>query len=402
MSHADIDGSAAGWFAGPRRMRIALLTTDNREHFREYEKTVPYFGTAPQALLEGLAECPEAEVHVVSCTKQPMTAPVRLAENIWFHSLVVPPWGWLRGGFAGCVWAVRRKLRDLRPDLAHGQGTERDCALSAVCSGFKNLVTIHGNMADMARVLRARIGSYYWLVARLEDYTLKRTAGVVCNSRFTERMVRDRAPRTWRIPNPVSTEFFAPARPRPALARPVLLNVGGIAPNKQQLELLEAAGRWRHRGLNFELRFIGRAEPGNPYATRFLEAARAPAARGWAFYEGPVSPRELVERFDAASALVHVSLAESFGLVAAEALARDLKYFGSAAGGLADVLEDAPGAVVTGPGNWDRLGEELGAWIAQGTPRVEGAAALMQERYHPRQIAQRHLEVYRELLSTRS
>jgi hypothetical protein len=31
-------------------MKIALLTTDNRENYRRYSLTAPYFGTAPQGL----------------------------------------------------------------------------------------------------------------------------------------------------------------------------------------------------------------------------------------------------------------------------------------------------------------------------------------------------------------
>ena len=58
-------------------MRIALLTTDNREHHRKYQLTQPYFGPAVEALLQGLAELPELEVHVVSCTQRPMHAPAK-------------------------------------------------------------------------------------------------------------------------------------------------------------------------------------------------------------------------------------------------------------------------------------------------------------------------------------
>jgi hypothetical protein len=54
----------------------------------------------------------------------------------------------------GCIRATRRRLRTLQPDLVHGQGTERDCALSAIFSGFPNVVTIHGNMAELARTHR--------------------------------------------------------------------------------------------------------------------------------------------------------------------------------------------------------------------------------------------------------
>jgi hypothetical protein len=77
--------------AEPSTLKLAFLTTDAREHWREYHKTDPYFGTAPAALLDGFALLPDqVEVHVVSCIQRPMTSPAKLASNIWFHTLLVP------------------------------------------------------------------------------------------------------------------------------------------------------------------------------------------------------------------------------------------------------------------------------------------------------------------------
>src|ERR1700728_4735733 len=131
-------------------MKIAFLTIDNREHHGKYSLPAPYFGTAPEALLQGFAGLPDLEVHVISCTRQSMASPEKLAPNIWFHSLFVPRIGWTSTQFQGCVRAVRRKLKVLRPDIVHGQGTERDCAVSAVFSRFPNVLTIHGNMRLIA------------------------------------------------------------------------------------------------------------------------------------------------------------------------------------------------------------------------------------------------------------
>ena len=96
-------------------MKVAVLTTDNRDHYRDYQCARPYFGTAPQALLEGMAGLPELEVHVVACAQQPMAAPEKLADNIWFHSLPVPKWGWLRTGYQGCICAVQKNKKTSRP-----------------------------------------------------------------------------------------------------------------------------------------------------------------------------------------------------------------------------------------------------------------------------------------------
>ena len=264
-------------------MKIALLTTDNREHQRTYAETVPRFGPAVEALLEGLAGLSDLEVHVIACTQRPMQAPEKLAQNIWFHLLHVSKIGWLRTGYQGCVRAIRKKLRELQPDLVHGQGTERECALSAVLSGFPNVVTIHGNMRAVARSVGARLGSYLWCAARLEAFTLRRAGGVFCNSAYTERVVRQCNQRAWRIPNALRLPFFeTPIASRPPTNPPILLNVGAIAPHKRQLPLLALAEQLQQEGQFCEMRFVGAVNSSRAYGRKFLEGIKAAEGRGFA------------------------------------------------------------------------------------------------------------------------
>lgn len=378
--------------------RIALLTGDSREYFKDYRRTVPEFGTAPEALIGGFALLPEVQMHVVSCARAQMDSPSKLAHNIFFHSLCVPKIGWLSTGYQGCIRAVRAKLKEIRPDIVHGQGTERDCAISAVFSGFPNVVTIHGNMAELARQFRARLGSYAWLVARLEDFTLRRTAGVFCNSAYTEQLVKPRARRTWRAPNAIREQFFVPpAQPRGG-AKCVLLNVGQISPRKRQLELLDVARSLHQQGLDFEFQFVGQAVPNNPYAAAFLEKIRPMEAEGFARYLGVKETRELVETFDASSALVHFPFEEAFGLVVAEGLVRDLKLFGTRVGGVPEIAAGLPEAELFAVDDWPGMTTAIAGWIRRGAPRPLGAGEVMRSRYHPKVIAQSHVEIYREVL----
>jgi len=384
-------------------MKIVVLTTDNRDHERSYAETMPRFGPAPEALLQGFAGLPGVEMHVVSCTQRPMQSPEKLADNIWFHSLLVPKIGWLRTGYQGCIRAVRRKLKEIQPDIVHGQGTERDCAISAVFSGFPNVVTIHGNMAELARLFKAPIGSFHWLTARLENFTLRRTAGVFCNSGYTEALVRPRARRVWRVPNTLRRTFFDPTLKAAAISRCcVLLNVGVITPRKRQLELLEVVQTLHRRGLKFEFHFIGRLNPAEAYAAAFLERLKSLEAAGCARHLGERSTEELIRHFDAAAGLVHFPSEEAFGLVVAEALARDLKFFGARLGGIVDIAEGVPGAELFAENDWAGLTDAIACWIGQGHPRADNAAAAMHQRYHPEVVAQRHLNIYREILNTRS
>ncbi len=378
-------------------MKVAIITTDSREHYRNYTAAAPYFGAAPEALLQGFAEMPEVEVHVVSCAQKPMKSPEKLADNIWFHSPYVPKVGWMRTSYQGCIRAVRRKLKVIQPDIVHGQGTERECAVSAVFSRFPNVLTIHGNMAELARLFKAPLGSFSWLAAQLENITLKRTRGVFCNSEYTENLVRPRAPHTWRVPNAIRAPFFAAPKAVSPPGKCVLMNVGVISERKRQVELLAVAQRLHGQGLNFELQFVGHADPKNPYASTFLE--RLKEAQAYARHLGMKSTEELIGCFDAAHGLLHFPSEEAFGLVVAEGMAREAKFFGARLGGIIDISSGVSDAELFEAEDWDGLTAGIAKWIQAGHARSAGAADIMRARYHPSVVARRHLEIYREVLS---
>jgi glycosyltransferase involved in cell wall biosynthesis len=379
-------------------MRLAVLTSDNRESFKTYTHNMPLMGTAPGALLLGFSALPDVEVHVVSCLQQPVSVPEQSISNIRFHALHVPKIGWLRTGYQGCIRAVRKKLSEIQPDIVHGQGTERDCALEAVFSGFPNVLTIHGNMRAIAEVYRAPLGSFHWWTAKLETVALKRTAGVFCNSAYTENLVAPRAKKTWRVPNALRPEFFAPVPGKNPTATPILLNVGVAEPRKQQVELLGVARRLHERGLKFELHFAGERAARTNYGLAFAQQLAAAERAGYARHLGMLDTAPLIAATDAAAALIHFPTEEAFGLVAAEALARNLKFFGAATGGVVDIAGGVEGAELFPAGDFAALENSIARWMGNGCPQPQDAAATMRARYHPEVIARRHLEIYREVL----
>ncbi|MDB6021204.1 MAG: hypothetical protein JWQ04_1061, partial [Pedosphaera sp.] len=325
-------------------------------------------------------------------------SPEKLAENIWFHSIYVPKTGWMRTSYQGCIRAVRRRLKVIVPDLVHGQGTERECAVSAVFSRFPNVLTIHGNMAELARLFKAPMGSFGWLAAQLEQITLKRTRGVFCNSEYTENLVKPRALKTWRVPNAIREAFCdTPKTPAPA-GKCVLLNIGLVSERKRQVELLDVARRLHERGLEFELQFIGQIAEGD-YGVTFAGRLKEAEAKGYACHLGLKTTAELIACCDAAHGLLHFPSEEAFGLVVAEGMARDLKFFGARIGGIIDISSGVPGAELFGADDWEGLAAGIARWIQQGHPKSPETSQVMNARYHPRVVAQRHLEIYREVLS---
>jgi len=378
-------------------LKVVQLTTDNRQAYHQYENPEPWFGTAPEALLQGFAELPEVEVHIVTCTQQPMHAPEKLSENIWFHSLHVPKLGWMRTAYQGCIRATRRKIHEIAPDIVHGQGTERDCALGAVFSGYPNLLTIHGNMRLVARINRARPFSFDWLAARLEAFTVPRTNGVVCITKYTQEAVRRDGVRTWIVPNAVDQSFF-PIEPEPA-SPPVILCVGHVTVRKNQNAFIHALDRLVEK-MQFLLVCIGLADGKDPYAQEFHKLA---AARPWIEHVNWADRAALRERFRTAALLVLPSLEDNCPMVVLEAMAAGVPVVAARVGGVPDLIEDGQNGLLCDPLDESSMVAAVSRLLSEptlGHKLAVEARRIALERYHPLRIARRHLEIYREVLSS--
>ena len=377
-------------------MRITLLTTDNRQALRQYEKPEPFFGTAPEALLQGFAQLPEVEVHVVSCTRQAMFSPEKLAPNIFFHSLVVPQIGWMKTLFQGCIRAARKKIREIQPDIVHGQGTEMDCSISAVFSGFPNIVTIHGNMRLIAAVNHERPFSYNWLAARLESFTLPRTDGVVCITNYTRQAVADLARRTWVLPNAVDQSFFDVQPQTKPEAVPLGLCVGAICHRKNQNNFIRALDALA-REKKFKIIFLGQTGD-DAYSRDFFELIKA---RPWCEYAGFAGRAQLKEFFKSANFAVLPTLEDNCPMVVLEAMATGVPVLASKVGGVPDLITDEKTGLFCDPERPEtfaagvrRLMEDSGL-----AARLEATAKMeARNRFHPVIVARRHLEIYREVL----
>jgi glycosyltransferase involved in cell wall biosynthesis len=376
-------------------MKIAILTTDNREHYKHYTRPVPYFGTAPEALLEGFAQLKDVEVHVISCTRVPMTSPEKLASNIYFHSVLVPKIGWMSSLYLGCIRAVRKKLREIQPDIVHGQGTERDCAISAVFSGFPNVLTIHGNMRLIAEVNRVKRFSYFWLAAQLERVTIPRSQGVVCITHYTQSAVADLARRTWVVPNAVDASFFGvDAQPQKL---PKILCVGHVCLRKNQNTFIRALDSLAPKG-RFEVLFLGQALAGQVYDDEFLRLVRE---RPWCIYGGLADRAQLKQHLREATALALPSLEDNCPMVVLEAMAAGVPVLAAKVGGLPDLIEEGETGLFCDPLDPGSMSGALETFLRDPSRAQEIATRAKQAalaRFRPEVIARQHLDIYREVL----
>lgn len=378
-------------------MKVVQLTTDAREHYKDYNNPQPFFGTAPEALLEGFKTVPnEVEVHVVSCLqKPPISSPAKLGANIYYHALYVPNIGWMKTGYLGCSRAVRRKLREIKPDIVHGQGTERDCAITAVRSGYPNVLTIHGNMRLVAEFLRAKPLTFYWFAAKLERLCLKKTSGVIAISSYTQSNVSLYTQCSWLIPNAVHPSFFELHR-RPD-STPRILCAANIGSRKNQIGLIKALDALAAIA-PIKLVFAGAGTDADPY---YREFKRMVGERAWCKYVGALDRNALKTEMSRAMLGVLPSFEDNCPMVILEAAAAGLPFAASRVGGIPDLIKHNVNGLLFDPSSSDEISAAVARLVSEKTLSLALSKAALEtckQRFAPKAVAQEHLSIYSTVL----
>lgn len=376
-------------------MKIAILATDDREFRRDYDAPRPYFGTAVQALFQGLPSVGDVEFHVISCLKRPVAHTPQLAPNVFYHPRIVPSMGWAKSLYLGCSRAVQLKLRDIQPDLVHGQGTERDCAISAVRSGFPNIITLHGYMRATSKAIGAPLLSFHTLQTKLEAWTIPRAGGIICLTNYARSRVEGRTPRTWILPNAVNESYFAAQRISET-SRDILC-IGTISRLKNQVSLIRALEPLA-AAHKFRLVFLGQGIPGDTYFDEFKMLVKE---RPWCAFEGHKSVEEVKNYLGAGWFLITASREENCPMVILEAMAVGLPVAASRVGGIPDLVEDRVTGVMFDPEDGTSIRAAVSSIMtSQKLAEDFGKAGRKRavERHHPNSIASRHAETYREFL----
>ena len=380
-------------------MKIALLTTDGRTVSSRCDPAFPSFGTAPESLMQGFSALGgEAELHVISTARHRMPAPETLAPHVYFHQPMVPSWGMGKTLFAGAVLTVRNFLKELQPDIVHGQGTERDCALAAVFSGYPNVLTIHGNMRMHAKRGENKGKGYYRLAAFLESISLRKTDGVVSISSYTEELVKPLSKKTWLLPNAADSSYFkverTPARP------PVMLFVGGLDERKNPVAYIKAT-RDLFEENGWLLRLCG---TGNEASDYFKELTKLAAHYPWIELAGWKSRDELRTEMQQASALVLPTLEDNCPMVVLEAMAVGLPVIASRVGGVPDLITNGKTGLMFDPHDPESMRKVTARMIGDSALRASVSSSAREEaerRFHPKVVAEAHLAIYREVLGKR-
>jgi glycosyltransferase involved in cell wall biosynthesis len=385
-----------------KKLRIAMLVVDANDSqsltHRDDSRRSPVVHMAIQNLLEGLQSRDDIEVTVLYGCRHAGAVEERREGSI--HYLPVPyrplPVPGMGGPLLGRTFALLRALRKLKPDLVHGQGTERESGLVAACCGLPSILTLHGNLSEIAKSVNAKPFSYFWLAAKIEQWILPRVTLVHCLSTHTRASVAAKARQTRIIPNAVATPYFLVVR-NPS-KHPSVVCMAGIAEWKNPLLLVEASDSLHREYPETRIHFYGSCNPEAPYGRAFLESIQQ---RPWCVHHGQCSQDTLQGALATASCSVLPSKQENFGLALAEAMAAGVPVLGANSGGIPDVIRHNETGLLFEP---DRA-EELAAQLIQlhsDPPRMQQLSAAGKNeaisRFSVESVSAEHVAMYRQTL----
>lgn len=294
----------------------------------------------------------------------------------------------LLGFLAAEYVAGRRSRGDFRADLVHAHWALPSGLVGGWLArgwGVPLVTTMHGSDVRLAQGQR--------FAGRLFAGVLRRSAAVTAVSSWLAREAGALAPGTSPVvgPMPVLPDLFHPGERR---ERDRLLFVGKLNEQKGIGVLLEAMTRMRARPtLEIVLGVGSEREPTEALARSLGIADRL---RWFPL----LSQRELVRRYQEATALVAPFVGEGLSLVSIEAQLCETPVVGFASGGLTDVVVPERTGLLVPPGDAGALAAALDRLLAL---EDRGAAWGREGRRHalgafgPAAAARRYGELYRQV-----
>ena len=373
------------------RPKIAILTNYPADH-------VTFTGgveTASTALLEGLRSYQhEFEFHIISVSGLSTGDIHEQRDGFWFHFLGAP--AWLRPRLPVRLSKAFCTLLRIGPDLTHCQGN-MILALATVLSGYPSLYTIHGVLADEAKL---RTGWEFWsanIDALIERIVFRRFDVFICISSYASQIAGDRL--KFCIPNAVRSLFFQQSFHPESAARPMLLFVGALAPLKRPLDLIYAHCELSREIPELETVLCGNVED-RGYFNTICDFVDKEGVLGVQFLE-QVSQERVADLLNQAKVLVLPSEQENSPMVIAEAMAAGVPVIATRVGGVPDLVRHGETGFLYEPGDIHGLTYHLRQLLVE--PTLRDAMGIKANRFaehtfSPGLVSEATVTVYRELL----
>ncbi len=348
-------------------------------------------------LCREMARRPEVELSVFSCYARQGDSTDSEA-GIIRHSLPRR-----RFGRASFYWrdvrALRRHVREFRPDVVHAHGTDLYAA-TALSDDYPAVITPHGIVAREAKVVPPRERIRWYLQALWEAVVLRRARHLVAISPYVEQELAHLTRATFHpIENPVDDVYFSLADSKPT---GIILWAGRLIPRKDPQTAIRAFARTKTAFPHARLRIAGESASYPDYARATKELARNLGLSDSVEFLGQLDQKSLINEYRAAECLLITSLQETAPVVIAEAMACGRPVISTDAGGCAHLIRSGETGWLAPKGDEAALAQHISSLLASPELAVRLSQAARQEaqrRFRASLAVDKTLELYRRLLA---
>jgi glycosyltransferase involved in cell wall biosynthesis len=247
-------------------------------------------------------------------------------------------------GYPPVSKALKKTIREVSPDLIHGQGTAK-YIYAAIRSRKKHIITIHGIYRDEMKVVKSNLSARDKLARfvklKLEQRYIAQISNLIAITPEVATYVRTSAPpvQIFNIENTIDEQFFA-IEPLGANKSPTILFVAAITFRKG-LDFLLAAFLEVLRALpQAKLRIAGIWDWDPAYVENLRIQYKPLIEAGSVSFLGGITQEQLIIEMDAACLLCLPSRAESAPMVISQAMASARPVVASCVGGIPNMITD--------------------------------------------------------------
>jgi glycosyltransferase involved in cell wall biosynthesis len=303
-------------------------------------------------------------------------------------------------GFLPRIPLIHQYLEQLKPDLVHGQGTEREFGVTAVTSRFPSVLTVHGILSEVCKVTRPPWISPLHVGRWVERVALRKARQIIAISSYVDQVLAAKTRAEFHhVPNAVAPVFYEVSKERLA---PRVVYSAVIAPRKGLWDLLQAAHRLQVTGVKAQWEILGAPFNlgGTPYFSRCREFARENLKGQQTEFRGWSTQEEFAEALGSASCFALPSYWENSPTVIAEAMASGTPVVAYAVGGIPDLVEDGVQGFLVPPGDIRLLAQRVEELVSN--PNMVKAmgerAREKAQAFRPSDVAAKTLAVYEQIL----
>jgi len=348
---------------------------------------------------------PEIELHVITESVRTFKTVVVQRQNIFIHIVrsgsAVP---FTKQGFPSkfpldvCSFFILNHYRLLKeikridPDLVHAHGTELSYGITAAISNYPSIISLQGIINELIKNSR---NFRYFIVAKLEKYTLKRGMYFIAKTSFARKFIQSINPnaKVFDIENPMHESFFSVKRN--CKINRCILFVGSIIKEKGIEELIQAIS-YLH---DVKLKIIGN---GKLFYINYLKnMVCSLGIFDNVEWLGHKTSEEIAVEFESAAMLALPSYMENSPNVVSEAMCAGVPVVATSVGGIPDIVIHEKTGLLVKSQNIHQLADAMQNILENhGKARKMGLAARKEgiRRFSPKTAAEKTINAYRHVL----